>query len=151
MVDSTALFVDEAARRRSGICVFVPIMVPHPVAQVEIRSGLVAALGRQIKADVGADYFFAATAVGRIGVKDLTGRVFIENAETRHFFAFDVSHFVVVVSLTLGDFLFGVRNLIIVVELAAPEETQGIRQPMRCLKASISGRVARETATHVTS
>jgi hypothetical protein len=46
-------------------------MVPYPVAQVEIGSGLVAALGRQIKADVGADYFFAASTVGRIGVEPL--------------------------------------------------------------------------------
>ena len=34
------------------IVVFVPVMVPYPVAQVEPGTGLVAALGRQIQAHV---------------------------------------------------------------------------------------------------
>jgi hypothetical protein len=45
----------------------------------------------------------------------------------------------------------GGRNSEREIALRANDETHGMRHPMRYLKASISGSVARETATHVTS
>src|SRR3984957_12251376 len=102
--------------REIEIGAVVPVMVPYPIAQVETGTGLVATLGRQIQAHVGADQFFGSASVGRIGMENVAGHVLVEHAQAGHFLDFDLLNFVVVVGLARRDFLLRERYLIIVVE-----------------------------------
>lgn len=108
--DVSALVVDGA----TGV---VAIMVPHPIAQIVVRTGFVAALRREVEVHIGADQHFVAAAVSGIGMEDVAGGVFIEDAVAGEFLADEVAKGVVVVDLAGSDFVVGIGDVIVVVEI----------------------------------
>jgi hypothetical protein len=57
-------------------------MVPHPVAQVVVRTGFVASFGRQVQIHIGRVYHFVTPSKSGIGVEDLAGFCLVEDTET---------------------------------------------------------------------
>src|SRR5229473_1578646 len=103
--------IDEAA---GGISV----VMASPVAQVVVRTGLVAALRRDVEEDVGAEKHVAAARVAGICMEDAAVLVLVEHAAAGHFLALELLRFVVVVHLALRDFVRRERYVIVVVEIA---------------------------------
>src|SRR5216684_7474388 len=101
--------IDEAA---GGISV----VMASPVAQVVVRTGLVAALRRDVEEDVGAEKHVAAARVARIGMEDAAVLVLVEHAAAGHFLALEFLRCVVVIHLALRA--LRERYVIVVVEIA---------------------------------
>src|SRR5216683_6168125 len=116
---ATRAFAGHVAPRRvdqaAGI---VSVMMASPVAQVVVRTGLVAALRRDVEEDVGAEKHVAAARVAGICMEDAAVLVLVEHAAAGHFLALELLRFVVVVHLALRDFVRRERYVIVVVEIA---------------------------------
>src|SRR5579864_7396711 len=98
---------------------FIPVTVAHPVGQGERRTGFVAALGRVIDIDVCPQCPLISPRVAGIGVEDLSGLVFVKDAEPRHFHAPSLAKIIILVHLATGKLLLRERNVIIVIEIAS--------------------------------
>src|SRR5260370_4551306 len=101
--------VDQAA----GI---VAVMMASRVAQVVVRTGLVAALRRDVEEDVGAEKHVAAARVAGIGMEDAAVLVLVEHAAAGHLLALEFLRCVVVIHLALR--VLRERHMIVVVEIA---------------------------------
>src|SRR5260370_37858307 len=98
---------------RSG---FVAIVVADPGHGLR-EAGFVAAFGREVEEVVGAEEHVQAASVGRVGVEDFAGFVFVENAEAGIFFAQGLALDIVVFAVALGVFVFGEGNGVVEVEI----------------------------------
>jgi hypothetical protein len=96
----------------------VPVVVPHPVGQIVIGIGLVAALWREVENNVSAQQLFGPARVGRIAVEDVAGLILVKHADAGELVDRGIRRSVIVVDLALSKFLFCERDVVIEVEVA---------------------------------
>jgi hypothetical protein len=76
------------------------VVALHPIHQVAIGTGLVAALRRHVEQHIARIDEFIATAIGRIGMENVAFvavRVFVKDAEAGQFIGLEIAKFVIVV------------------------------------------------------